>query len=314
MRYLVTGAAGFIGSRLCLRLLEEGGKVLGVDSLSDYYPRWIKEANLRRLSGNRLFTFCSQDILSLDLDSLMEGVDIVFHLAAQPGVRASWGKHFSVYVRNNIESTQRLLESAKDTTVKKFVYASSSSVYGLCPDLPMRETSLPLPHSPYGVTKLAAEQLCSLYFRNHGVPCVSLRYFTVYGPGQRPDMAFHRFFKSILAGKEILIFGDGKQTRDFTFVDDVVEASLAAARTGKEGEAYNIGGGSRTTLSGIIPLLESTCGAKVHTAHGGEQKGDVRHTLADISKAKEELRYAPETALEDGLREEWNWIRSLYRM
>jgi UDP-glucose 4-epimerase len=312
MNCLVTGAAGFIGSHLSRRLLDEGHHVIGVDCFTDFYPRWIKERNVSPLLKNKNFEFLPQDILGLNLDKILQTAEVIFHLAAQAGVRSSWGENFSVYIHNNILATQKLLEAAKTGPIQKLIYASSSSVYGLTPSLPMSEMTLLYPLSPYGVTKLAAEQLCFLYFKNHNVPTVSLRFFTVYGPGQRPDMAFHKFFKSIAEDKPITIFGDGKQTRDFTYVDDIVAACLAALRHGKRGETYNVGGGHREKLEDIFPLLEDICQKKVKIHWAEAQKGDVPHTFADIEKAKKDLQYAPRTVLQEGLKEEWNWIRKLY--
>jgi len=314
MNALVTGAAGFIGSHLSQRLLQEGAHVIAVDSFTDFYPRWIKERNLAPFAGDKNFEFYPQDLLELDLDEILGRVDIVYHLAAQAGVRSSWGENFAVYIQNNIQSTQRLLEKAKGKPLHRLIYASSSSVYGLTPTLPMSETSLLYPLSPYGVTKLAAEQLCFLYFQNYGVPTVSLRFFTVYGPGQRPDMAFHKFFQAIAEGKPIAVFGDGEQTRDFTYIDDIVEAGLSASRLGRPGEVYNVGGGHRERLKDLFPILEEICGRKVEVVPAEKQKGDVAHTFADIQKARLDLGYAPRTALKDGLREEWKWIRALYHI
>ncbi len=314
MNVLVTGAAGFIGSHLSRRLLGEGARVIGVDSFTDFYPRWIKERNISSFAGHRAFEFIPQDLLELDLESILSRVDVVYHLAAQAGVRSSWGKSFSVYIQNNIQSTQRLLEAAKGKPLHRLIYASSSSVYGLTPTLPMSETSLLYPLSPYGVTKLAAEQLCFLYFQNYGVPTVALRFFTVYGPGQRPDMAFHKFFQAIAGGRPISVFGDGEQTRDFTYVDDIVEAGLSASRRGRPGEVYNVGGGHQERLNDLFPIFEETCGKKVEVVREGRQKGDVAHTFADIQKARLDLGYAPRTTLKDGLREEWEWIRALYQI
>lgn len=312
MNCLVTGVAGFIGSHLSRRLLANGHAVVGLDCFTDFYPRWIKERNVAALAPNKNFTFWPHDILDLDLGEALRGIEVVFHLAAQAGVRTSWGTNFSLYIQNNIQATQRLLEEVKASSLEKFIYASSSSVYGLTPRLPMTEDALLRPLSPYGVTKLAAEQLCFLYFKNYQVPAISLRFFTVYGPGQRPDMAFHRFFKAIAEGKPITIYGDGKQTRDFTYVDDIVQACFQALERGRPGETYNIGGGHRERLDNLLPLLEEICGKNLSIVQEEKQKGDVLHTLADIAKAKEELGYAPRTVLEDGLREEWDWIRGLY--
>lgn len=309
---LITGAAGFIASHLCRRLLKEGLSVIGVDSFTDYYPKWIKEKNIHSLLKEKNFKFIAEDLENLDLKKLLNKTDYIFHLAAQAGVRTSWGQNFSVYIKNNIQATQKLLESAKEIPLKKFIYASSSSVYGLCPELPMTEISPLYPLSPYGVTKLAAEQLCFLYFKNYGVPVVSLRYFTVYGPGQRPDMAFHKFFKALTENKTITVYGDGKQTRDFTYIDDIIEANLAALDRGKIGEIYNIGGGNQEKLKNIFPIIEKICQKKIKIKKIEDQKGDVPHTFAQIKKARKDLNYCPQTSLQEGLKEEWIWLQKLY--
>ena len=312
MNILVTGAAGFIGSQLCRALIQTEASVIGVDSFTDFYPRWMKEKNIRPLLNHPKFKFLSEDITRLDLKKELEKIQAIFHLAAQPGVRTSWGDDFSIYTKNNIDVTQRLLEAAKNLQLKKFIYASSSSVYGLSPQLPMRETQVLHPYSPYGVTKLAAEHLCFLYHNNYGIPCVSLRFFTVYGPGQRPDMAFHRFLKAIGEDKEIKFYGDGQQTRDFTYIDDIIKANISSITYGKPGETYNIGGGTQIKLIDIIPIFEKICQKKIKTRCQEEQKGDVHHTFANIEKAKKDLNYVPHISLEDGLREEWNWIQTIY--
>lgn len=309
---IVTGAAGFIGSHLCEKLLDIGHSVIGIDSFTDFYPKYIKEQNIRPLLKKDKFEFIAKDIHEYDLSKLMKKAGCVFHLAAQAGVRTSWGQNFSIYTKNNIEATQKLLETAKDVKLEKFIYASSSSVYGFCPELPMLETSPCFPYSPYGVTKLAAENLCSLYFRNYGVPCVSLRFFTVYGPGQRPDMAFHKFFKAIIDNKPISIYGDGKQTRDFTYIDDIIEANVASLTRGKPGEVYNLGGGNRKKLEDIFPILEKVTQKKIKITWEDWQLGDVPHTFANIEKARKELNFQPKTKVDDGLEEEWKWIQKLY--
>ncbi len=312
MNCLVTGAAGFIASHLCRRLLADGHHVVGIDSFTDSYPRWIKEKNIQPFRGNKNFEFIAKDLIDLDLKKILEKMDCVFHHAAQAGVRASWGENFSAYTRNNIEATQKLLEAAKNGRLKKFIFASSSSVYGSCPELPMSERSPLLPYSPYGVTKLAAENLCSLYYQNYGVPSVSLRFFTVYGPGQRPDMAFHKFFKAIIEDTALSIYGDGQQTRDFTYIDDVIEANLSCLEKGKEGEIYNVGGGSQKKLEAVVMILEEVCKKKALIKKEERQKGDVAHTLANIEKARKDLLYSPQTKLSDGLKEEWLWVQKLY--
>jgi UDP-glucose 4-epimerase len=312
MNCLVTGAAGFIGSHLSRRLLEEGFSVTGVDSFTDYYPRWIKSTNLSPLQSESNFSFIEEDINSIDLHQLLRRIDYVFHMAAQAGVRASWGQSFTEYLRNNVEATQRLLEMSKDLPLQRFIYASSSSVYGFCPELPMRESSPLLPYSPYGVTKLAAENLCHLYFKNYGVPTISLRFFTVYGPGQRPDMAFHKFFRASVEDKPITVFGTGEQTRDFTYINDIVDAIFVCTSRGRAGETYNLGGGDRKMLKDLFPLFEEICGKKIDIDWEERQKGDVLHTLADIQKAKTDLGFEPKTPIDEGLSEEWKWIKTLY--
>lgn len=309
MKALVTGAAGFIGSHLSEYLIEKGVKVVGIDSFVDYYARSIKESNIAGMSGHEHFEFIEGSLLAVDLSKLLDGVDVVFHQAAQAGVRASWGRSFKIYTDNNILATQMLLEACKENPVERFVYASSSSVYGDTRDLPMRESSLPYPVSPYGVSKLAGEHLCCLYHRNFGIPTVSLRYFTVYGARQRPDMAFHRFFKWALAGNTLEVYGDGRQSRDFTHVDDIVEANWLASERGLPGDVYNIGGGSRVTLNEVIDMIKAMVGQALKVNHEGVQKGDVRHTFADMSKARETLGYEPKVSMQEGLAREYEWIK-----
>jgi UDP-glucose 4-epimerase len=316
MKILVTGTAGFIGSHLSERLLKEGYAVKGVDSFLDYYPRMIKEHNLKGLIGKKGFEFVEGDILGLDLEELLDGIDVVFHQAAIAGVRSSWGAKFDEYVRNNISGTQLLLEACKDRPLKKFVYASSSSVYGDSDELPIKETSALRPVSPYGVTKLSGEQLAYLYYKGYGVPVVSLRYFTVYGPRQRPDMAFHKFLRAVITGGEIEVYGTGEQTRDFTFMGDAVDANLAAFSNGVDGEAYNVGGGSRIKLIECIRIIEEISGMKAKLRFGDSQRGDARHTYADVSKAKKDFGYSPRVGIREGLTEHYNWLKSnleLYR-
>jgi UDP-glucose 4-epimerase len=245
-----------------------------------------------------------------DLATLLADRTHVFHLAAQAGVRRSWGREFSVYTVNNIEATQILLEACKNHPLERIVYASSSSVYGDDVPLPMREDALPRPVSPYGVTKLAAEQLCYLYHVNYGLPTVSLRYFTVYGPRQRPDMGFHRFLRAIERGEAITIYGDGQQTRDFTFVADAVAATIAAGTRGVPGRVYNIGGGSRVTINDVLELLGRVTGRRPLVKSDPEQKGDMRHTYADTRLARLDLGFHPTVTLEDGLAAEYRWLTS----
>jgi nucleoside-diphosphate-sugar epimerase len=313
LKALVTGAAGFIGSHLCEYLLKNGVRVVGIDNFMDYYPRSMKEANIVGMMHDKGFEFVEADILTVDLSKILDRVDIIFHEAAQAGVRASWGESFKIYSDNNVLATQVLLEACKTGTIQRFVYASSSSVYGDTTDLPMRESSLPRPISPYGVSKLAAEHLCWLYYKNFGVPAVSLRYFTVYGARQRPDMAFHRFLRSATEGKHIAVYGDGEQSREFTHVDDIVEATWMASKNGLPGEVFNIGGGSRITLNQVIRLIQEIADCEIEVRYEGKQKGDVRHTFADMTKAQEKLGYKPKVQLQDGLRREYEWIKGLVK-
>lgn len=314
MRCVVTGVAGFVGSHLAERLLTDGHEVCGVDSFTDYYSREIKERNLEHLRSMHKFTFLDADLLWMPLSQLFEGVDWVFHQAAQAGVRASWGSEFSRYVDWNILATQRLLEAALlSKSLKRFVYASSSSVYGDIDTFPVTETAPTRPYSPYGVTKLAAEHLCSLYSHNFGLPTVSLRYFTVYGPRQRPDMAFHRFCKAALEQKPIRVFGDGQQTRDFTYISDIVEANVLAARVDAAvGQVFNIAGGSRVTLLDVIELLRRVSNIPLTMLSDDRQHGDVRHTYADISRAESLLGYRPRVSLQVGLARELMDMEALY--
>ncbi len=309
MKCFVSGTAGFIGSHLSEFLIEKGWQVVGIDNLMDYYPKSIKEANIADLRRNQNFEFVEASLLGVDLEELLQGVEVVFHQAAQAGVRASWGQNFKVYSDNNILATQMLLEACRKSPVKKFIYASSSSVYGDTTELPMRESSLPCPVSPYGVSKLAAEHLCRLYYKNFGVPTVSLRYFTVYGARQRPDMAFHRFLRWAMEGKPIAVYGDGEQSRDFTHVDDIVEANWLAGQNGLPGEVFNIGGGSCMTLNEVIPIIQGIVGQAIEVRHEGTKKGDVRHTLANMAKARVELGYEPKMPIAEGLRDEYEWIK-----
>jgi len=310
MRCLVTGCAGFIGSHLAERLIQSGFEVIGIDSFTDYYDRRIKEANVQGLLQSDRFSLIREDLLGIDLDRILDGVDYIFHHAAQPGVTASWGGRFETYLNNNILATQRLLESAKKIPLKSFVFASSSSVYGDC-ELPMREDKLLSPVSPYGVSKVACENLCHSYWKNFRVPVISLRYFTVYGPRQRPDMAFYKFIRAILKGEEIIIYGDGRQTRDFTYIDDAVKANLLVMEKNCSGEVFNIGGGTRTEVNEVMILLERLLRKKVVVRHINPQEGDMRDTLADIAKARTLLNYNPSFDLEEGLKREIEWLREV---
>jgi nucleoside-diphosphate-sugar epimerase len=308
VKSLVTGVAGFIGSHLAEKLLAAGHDVIGIDNFLDNYAGSFKEKNLSELSVHGNFTFVRDDLLQCDLKSLLRDVSYVFHLAGQPGVRSSWGKEFARYTDNNIRATQLLLEAAKETKLTKFVYASTSSVYGDTDDLPMREEGGTRPISPYGATKLAAEHLCHLYWKAFGVPTVSLRFFTVYGPRQRPDMFFHIFMRALLRGDQVPLYDDGEQTRDFTFCADIVDGALAAAFYPGQGEVFNLGGGAQVSILNAIALVEGVSGRKANLRRFDRQKGDVRHTKARLDRAKSKLGYSPKVGLEQGLIEEWNWI------
>ena len=313
MKALVTGGAGFIGSHLSELLLERGATVRAIDAFTDFYPRRLKERNLETLRGRAGYEFVEGDLRQVDLGRMLDGVTHVFHLAAQAGVRRSWGSEFQVYTGLNIDATQALLEACATRPIERLVYASSSSVYGDDVEIPMTETALPQPVSPYGVTKLAAEQLCYLYHVNFGVPTVSLRYFTVYGPRQRPDMGFNRFFTAILQGRPLIQFGDGLQTRDFTFVADAARATADAAVRGVPGRVYNIGGGARVSLREVFDLLARVSGREVRIDRQPPQKGDMRDTYADTSRAKADLGFAPSVTLEEGLRHMWRWMEATTR-
>jgi UDP-glucose 4-epimerase len=308
VKALVTGAAGFIGSHLSAELAARGADVVGIDCFTDYYAREQKEANLAALSTMPRFRFVEAALQTVDLARLLDGVTHVFHLAAQAGVRRSWGAEFSVYTSHNIEATQRLLEAVKDRPLARFVYASSSSVYGDLAAIPMREETPLHPVSPYGVTKLAAENLCFLYYVNYRVPTVSLRYFTVYGPRQRPDMAFHRFIRAAITGQPITIYGDGEQTRDFTFVADAARATADAGDRGRPGAVYNIGGGSRVTVNSVLERLAQISGRTLDVRREDPQKGDMRDTFADTTRALEDLDFRPAHTLEAGLAAEYEWL------
>ncbi|MGE3519986.1 MAG: NAD-dependent epimerase/dehydratase family protein [Vicinamibacterales bacterium] len=311
MNALVTGVAGFIGSTLAERLVRSGADVVGIDCFTDYYPRQAKERNLAFLRTAPGFRFVESTLQDADLPGLLEDRTHVFHLAAQAGVRKSWGREFNIYTTNNIEATQALLECCVGRRLERLVYASSSSVYGDLVAMPMREDALPQPVSPYGVSKLAAEQLCQLYFVNFGVPTVSLRYFTVYGPRQRPDMAFHKFIRATLERKPISLYGDGEQTRDFTFVDDAVTATIAAGTVGVPGAVYNIGGGSRVSVNEVLGMIGRVAGLEPIVTRDPAQKGDMRHTYADTSRAQADLGYRPTVNLERGLAAELSWLTEL---
>ncbi|MGH3034536.1 MAG: NAD-dependent epimerase/dehydratase family protein [Gaiellaceae bacterium] len=299
-RYLVTGCAGFLGSHLVEALLGRGDEVVGVDSFSDYYAREKKEANLEEAQDRGGLSFVELDLAEGALPPLVQDVDGVFHLAAQPGVRGSWGDSFAVYVRDNILATARLFEAAAPAGVR-VVMASTSSVYGNAEAYPTREDAVPRPISPYGVTKLACEQLAGTYAECFGLEVVALRYFTVYGPRQRPDMAFARIVSALLGGKAFHVFGTGEQSRDFTFVADAVSATLAAMELAPAGRIYNVGGGSETSLRDVIALGERLSGRRLDVRYEPSAAGDVRRTSADTTRIRSELAWRPQSALEEGL-------------
>ncbi|MBD2597418.1 UDP-glucose 4-epimerase [Nostoc sp. MBR 210] len=313
-KIIVTGAAGFIGSHVAEVLLKQGEEVIGIDEFNDYYDPILKRKNIALLNCWSNFKLIEGNIQFLDWQNLLQDVEIIYHQAAQAGVRASWGDGFRAYTERNINSTQVLLEAAKDAKhLKRLVFASTSSVYGDAETLPTHESICPHPVSPYGITKLAAERLCGLYQKNFNVPVVALRYFTVYGPRQRPDMAFHKFFKAILQDEAIPIYGDGQQTRDFTFVSDVVAANLAAASAAEAvGKIFNIGGGSRVVLTEVLDTMAEIVGQPIKKNYIEKAMGDARHTAADISQAQKILGYQPQVSLREGLTQEWRWVKGLY--
>jgi nucleoside-diphosphate-sugar epimerase len=312
--HLVTGVAGFIGSHIAETLLLQGEKVIGIDQFNDYYDLSLKRKNAIDLEKYANFQLIEADIQAIDWQPILKDISVIYHQAAQAGVRASWGASFSQYTERNINATQILLEAAKEvSSLQRFVYASTSSVYGDAETMPTPETVCPEPVSPYGITKLAAERLCYLYHQNFGVPTVSLRYFSVFGPRQRPDMAFHKFFKAALAKQPINIYGDGQQTRDFTFVSDVVAANLSAAvAPDAVGEVFNVGGGSRIVLTDILDCVDRVIGDPIQRNYIEKAIGDARHTSADVTKARKILNYSPKVSMLEGLTKEWEWIQGVY--
>jgi len=307
MRALVTGAAGFVGSNLVEHLAAAGWNVIAVDCVSPYYDTQQKKDNIAAIERSAAVSVRNEDLLTADLALLLGGVDVVFHQAGQPGVRASWDT-FDSYVEQNVMATKRLLDAARDATLRRFVYASSSSVYGNALSYPTHEDALPRPQSPYGVTKLAAEHLCGVYARNWSVPTVALRYFTVFGPRQRPDMAMHRLIEAALAQVSFPIFGDGSQVRDFTYVDDVVAANIAAASADvPPGTVVNVAGGGSSTLSDVIRIVEGLTGRAIALDRRGAQAGDVERTGGAIDRARSALGWSPQVSVGDGLARQVDW-------
>jgi UDP-glucose 4-epimerase len=309
LRVLVTGAAGFIGSHVAERCLADGHDVVAVDCFHPYYARATKERNLAGVRGHPRARFVEADLSTADCAPLLEGVDAVVHLAAVAGVRASWGKEFGDYLRHNLHATQRLLEASRGRPLRAWVYGSSASVYGDDALDAVREDALPAPHSPYGVTKLGGEHLAMLYRRNHGVPALSLRYFSVYGPRERPDKAIQRFLVAARRGEAIRVHGDGSQRRDFTYVGDAVAATTAALERAPVGAVVNVARGKTVTLSEVIDTVRRVTGARLPATHGPAEKGDVRTTSADVSAARRLLGYDPRTDLADGIARQWAHVR-----
>jgi len=312
MRVVITGAAGFVGGHLVRASLEAGHTVVGVDCFTPYYDPDAKRANVQPFLDDPAFSLVEADLRTADLVPLLEGADVVYHQAGQPGVRLSWSDGFADYVSLNVIATQRLLEAAKAARPGKVVYASSSSVYGNAATYPTSESALPQPHSPYGVTKLAAEHLCGLYAANWGVPTISLRYFTVYGPGQRPDMGFRRFIDAVLDDRPVPLFGDGEQVRDFTYVGDVVAANQAAGVADPApGTDINVAGGGSATVNSLLDLLGEISGRPVTIDHQPEQPGDVRATGGSIEQARALLGWVPVVPMRDGLAAQFAWQAAL---
>ncbi len=310
MRALVTGVAGFLGSTLAEALRRQGFEVRGADAFTANYDPARKRANLERLMRDRGFQLVEVDLRLSPLGPLLEGVSHVAHLAALPGVRPSWGKGFRAYVEHNILATQRLLEALDDGSLERLVVASSSSVYGAPTRLPTPEEEPPRPISPYGATKLATEALVHAYRHERRIPAVALRYFTVYGPRQRPDMGFHRFFEAARRGEAVTVYGDGRQTRDFTYVDDAVAATIASLTRPVPEFAYNVGGGHRVTLNEVLDRMEHMVGRPIERKHVEAQQGDPRDTASDTRLARRDLGYEPQTSLEEGLKRQWEWQRN----
>ncbi|MBE3576173.1 MAG: NAD-dependent epimerase/dehydratase family protein [Limnochordales bacterium] len=321
-KVIVTGAAGFIGSTLAEELLKQGHEVVGIDAFLPNYCIFQKNDNWDRLLEWDRFSGVVGDLAQLDLDGYVSGADVIFHQAALAGVRESWGEGFSAYLHNNVLTTQVLLQLAVRHRIKSFVYASSSSVYGQQPALPLHEGMSPRPYSPYGVTKLAGENLVRAYHENFGLACVSLRYFTVYGPRQRRDMAIYRFIDALVHGREISVYGDGTQTRDFTFVDDVVRANIAAWHALADeatsplvaGEVFNVGSGTSVTLRELLDLIGQVVGRAPRIIQLPAAPGDVAATLADAGRARTVLGWQGVTPLPEGIAAEYRWYQEVHQV
>ena len=309
-RYIVTGCAGFVGSHLTEALVSAGDYVLGVDAFSDYYDPKLKRTNLADALQSDVFTLVEGDLLELPIERLFAGADGVFHLAAQPGVRGSWGAAFTTYVRDNILASQRVFEVAARIGVR-CVWTSSSSIYGNAEGYPTREDARPEPISPYGVTKLACEHLAQAHRSAFALDHVALRYFTVYGPRQRPDMAFTRLLAALVVRKQFHVFGTGEQSRDVTYVADAVSATIAAMNAAPAGAVYNVGGGTETTLNDVIAVAEELTGRRLDTRYESAVEGDVKRTSADTTLIREQLEWHPRVELRDGLKAQLGWLERL---
>ena len=304
MRCFVTGAAGFVGSHLCERLVREGHEVVGLDSFVPYYPRAVKEANLQFLQQAPRFTFVERDLRCDDLADLVRDADVIFHNAAMPGLPLSWTT-FDMYMTCNLQATQRLVEAMRQHSRARLVHASTSSVYGR--EALGAEDTLPQPVSPYGITKLAAEHLCQAYRENFGLDVVVLRYFSLYGPRQRPDMGYYLFIDALLHDRRITLYGDGEQTRGNTFVLDIVDANVLAWEKARSGEVFNIGGGQAVSVNHVLELLQALTGKRACIERRPPRPGDQRHTFADTRRARERLGWVPTTTIEAGLRAQIEW-------
>lgn len=311
--FLVTGAAGFIGSNLCVELQRQGHWVRGVDGFTDYYARPMKQANIDWASVGGRLEVVEADLADADLGRLLDGMDGVFHLAAQPGVRASWGRELEIYLRDNVFVSQRVFHAAAARGTR-VVYASSSSIYGDAESYPTHEQLEPRPISPYGITKLACEHLARSFAKAEGLDAVGLRYFTVFGPGQRPDMAFTRLIATAIGTGTFELFGDGGQSRDFTYVSDAVAATIRCMERGATGAVYNVGGGAETTLNDVIRMLEDLIGTPIAVQRGDRVAGDVRRTASDTARIRRDLDWAPQHSISDGLAEQLEWLRSGHRV
>ena len=307
---IVTGVAGFIGSSLAEQLLKNKFKVIGIDNFTRYYKKEIKQNNIKSFRKNENFSLITKDILNTDLKGIFNKADFLFHLAAQPGVRSSWGKDFENYSKNNIQVSQKLLEYAKSSeTLKKIILASSSSVYGIKNGKMSEKTTNTEPVSPYGVSKLAVEHLAKAYVKNFDLPIVMLRYFTVYGPKQRPDMAFMKFIMKSLRKKPITVYGNGNQKRSFTYIDDIVDATISSTNVSKNGEIINVGGGGINSIKKNIEVLSNILEREIEISYEDFPNGDVNRTEADITKAKKLIGFKPKISLKEGLEFQCEFVK-----